>query len=491
MKRMKLARAALVVGLVWAASACDNGLTDINTNPNVPTDVPASLLLPQAIWSSIEAHYGVWQSFSHTGIWAYHVAEIQYPDEERGLVRPDVNEGIWTGAYTGPLPDIQAVISKGAATGDVSIEAVGRIWRAWEFHIITDYYGDAPFDSALLGAANTTPEYDSQQHVYAGLFAELTTGATMLESPAGADFGGGDLIYNNDFERWRRFANSLRMRLAMRLSEVDPTTAEAEFAAAYAAGGFESNADNAMLVWPGAPYENPYYENQLSRDDHGMSGALVDTMLNLNDPRLALYAEPARNTGQYRGHYNGYNGIPAGSSLDDFSRVNNFWRADGNNTPTAIMTYAEVLFLETEAAYRGWIAADPATLYSAAIEASMDQYADWGHSADPADVATYLAQGSVAYNGTLEQIITQKWIALFMNGPEAWFDNRRTDLPVLTPGPDLCFNLPRVPVRFPYPDTEQSLNLTNLEAALAAQGMTEPDLITPVWWDVNAPDRCP
>ena len=123
--------------------------------------------------------------------------------------------------------------------------------------------------SQALDVENFTPAYDSQQAIYAGMLANLTTAVGLLDVN-GIGFGEGDLIYGNDFAAWRLFGNSLRMRLAMRLSEVDPATAQAAFVAANTAGGFASNADNAMLNYPGAPYENPLHENYLGRDDHGI-----------------------------------------------------------------------------------------------------------------------------------------------------------------------------------------------------------------------------
>lgn len=498
MKRIQVARVALVVGLIWAMSACDE-LTDINTNPNTPTDVGPGLLLPNAIRNGVEGGtHSNWQSFSHTGPWAYHIVEIQYPDEERGNVRPANMDGFWNGYYTGPLMDIETVRLKGIESEDENVEAVGMIWKAFLFHVVTDYWGDVPYTEALgqndpeTGALNTTPAYDSQEDIYDAMFADLAAAADMLLSPGPSDFGGGDLLYGSDFESWRRFANSLRMRLAMRLSEVDAAKAEAQFVAAYNHGGaglgpFQSNADNAMLRYPGSPYENPQYENYLGRDDHGISGFLVDTLLALNDPRLELYAEPAASDGVYRGHYNGQGSLPDGMNLDDYSRVGNFWRADGANTPSTVMTYAEVLFLEAEAVANAWIGGDAATLYNAAITANMNQFDEWGPANAPTDqeITDYLAQPGIAYTG-INDIYVQKWIALFSNGPEGWFDNRRTDVPLLPVGPDQA--LGRIPVRMEYPSGEQSYNLDNLNAALAAQGMASGvDLITPVWWDVILP----
>jgi hypothetical protein len=171
-------------------------------------------------------------------------------------------------------------------------------------------------------------------------------------------------------------------------------------------------------------------------------------------------------------------------SLGDFSRMGNFWRADGAATPTLIMTYSEVLFLQAEAAARGWIAADPAALYTAAIQANMDQYDGMGGPVpSDAEIATYLAQPAVVYNPAngLNQIYLQKWISLYQCGSEAWFDWRRTDVPNLVAGPHYPFS--RLPVRFTYPPIEQSLNADNLAAAIARNGGLA--ITDPVWWDVN------
>jgi len=484
MMRKNIARAALLVGLLWAVSACE-GLTDLNENPNAPTDVTAGFLLPQAIQSGVTQgmHGALYQS--HTGIWPQHLVELQYPDEEQGEVRDARMDGYFQTFYTGPLKDIQTVIDKGIETGTANHQAVGMIWKSWLFQQITDLWGDVPYSQALRGEeeGGATPAYDTQETIYDDLLATLTTAVGMLD-PNGDGFDGGDLIYDDDFVLWGRFANSLRMRLAMRLSEVSAATAQAEFVAAYNAGGLQSNADNAILPWPGSPYENPLYENWLGRDDHGISQTIVDTLLSLADPRLPLYAEPAKTDGVYRGHQNGWGDLPLGMSLDDYSRIGDFWRANGAATPTLIMTYSEVLFLQAEAAARGWIAGNPATLYTAAIQANMDQYDGMGGPVpSDADIATYLAQPRVVYdpaNG-LNQIYLQKWISLYMCGSEAWFEWRRTDVPTLLAGPDYPFS--RLPVRFTYPPYEQSLNAANLQVAVDRQGGLS--ITDPVWWDVR------
>ena len=471
---------ALLVGLGLAAAACSDGLTDINTNPNAPTSVPVQFLVPTAIQSAVSNAFGAGQMMQHSSIWAQHFAQIQYPDEETGNVRDSRMSGYWTGYYANSLKDIQTVIETGAEDGLVNAEGVGMIWKSFIFHIVTDFWGDVPYSAALKGGEETTPAYDAQSDIYAGLLADLGAGAAMLSNSA-QGFGDGDLIYGDDFTKWKMFANSLRMRLAMRMSEVNPSGAQAAFAAAYGAGGFTSNADNAMIQWPGAPYEHPFYENWQGRDDNSISRTMVEILKDLNDPRLSLYAEPAASDGEYRGHENGRDDLPPGVSFADISRIGNFWRADGAASPTAVMTYSEVLFLQAEAAARGWIAGDAATLYMEAIEANMNQYDAWGVGPSDTEIADYLAQAEIAYTG-LDDIHLQKWISLYMNGSEAWANVRRTGVPERPIGADLAW-LGKIPARFSYSPDEQSLNNDNLQAALSAQGMSSPDITTEVWWD--------
>lgn len=484
MRRHVIAPAALVAGLVLATAACDDGLTEANEDPNAPTDVGAEFLLPQAIRATVEQTFGAGQMLSHTLIWPQQAVQIQYADEETGSPRPGSMQGFWNGYYAGPLRDIRTVVQKGRDAGRPNIEAVGLIWESYIFHLVTDLWGDVPYSEALRAEEGiTTPVYDEQEAIYKDLLDTLE-GAVAMLSATGGNFGAGDLLYGNDFTKWRRFANSLRMRLAMRLSEVDPTTARAEFAAAYTDGGFQSNADNAMMRWTAPPYENPIFENWQGRDDHGVSATLIDSLKSFNDPRLALYAEPAAEDGAYRGLGNGIYTPP--QSISWYSRIGDFWRANGAATPTALMTYSEVLFLSAEAAQAGWISRDPAQLYEQAIRANMNQYDEWSPANAPTDaeIDAYLAQPRVAYSAATgeTQIQYQLWLSLFMNGSEAWASWRRTGVPALTPGPDLIIN--RIPVRFAYADLEQSLNAANLAAAVQRQGGGN-DLTTPVWWQPN------
>jgi len=277
--------------------------------------------------------------------------------------------------------------------------------------------------------------------------------------------------------------------LAVHLSNVDPTKAASEAAAAVAAGVFTSNADNAQLMYlASSPNRNPIYNDARGRDDYGMSKTFVDSLTRWNDPRLPVFAQVNKDTIVANRTYQGLpNGLDNGDgpALFYISRIGAYWRETAS-APMALLTYSEVLFLEAEAAERGWIpggTAAAATYYNDAITASMQQYG----IAAPA-ITAYLAQAPVAYDaaganvtGHLRQIAYQKWVSLFMQGMESWTEVRRTGVPALVPGPKAV--LTSIPERLPYDDNEAVLNASNLAAAVAAQKFSQGnDITAPLWF---------
>ena len=469
---------SVLAAALIASTACGD-LTSINDNPNGPTDVQPPSMLSNAIQTVVNRVDGPNNNLDTRGggLWVQYYAEIQYRDEDKYIVRPGV-DGEW-GLYSSALEDFQRMIGKGVAAGVPNWEAVGRIMKSYVFSAMTDAMGDIPYSEAFQERALLTPKYDTQQAIYTALFVDLAKASQQID-PAGIGFASGDIMYGGDMTKWRRFANSLRLRLAMHLSNVDAATAQREALAAFTAGPFASNTENAQLMYlASAPNQNPIYTNFHvdKRDDYGMSKTLVDSMLSWNDPRLPIYAQPNDTTGAYQGLPNGLND-GAGPQLKFISRFGTFWR-DTPAAPLALLTYSEVLFLEAEAAERGWISGTPATLYANAIRASMEQY-----GIATAAIDAYLAQPRVAYAGGaagLTQIAYQKWVSLFMQGMEGWTEVRRTGVPALVPGPNAV--LTSIPERLPYSDNEQVLNKANVDAAVAAQGFTSgTDLKTPLWF---------
>jgi len=288
--------------------------------------------------------------------------------------------------------------------------------------------------------------------------------------------------------KWRKFANSLRLRLAMHLTNVDPAKAQAEAAAAVAAGVFASAADNATLLYlASSPNRNPIYNDARGRDDYGMSKTFLDSLTSWADPRLPVFAQLNEDTIEANRRYQGLsNGLNDGEGTDliYISRIGAFWR-ETPNAPMDLLTYSEVQFLEAEAAERGWIPGSAATFYNNAIRASFNQYG----ITDTTVINAYLAQPRVAYTPGatgLTQIAYQKWVSLFMQGMEAWTEVRRTQIPSLIPGPRAVFGAgvaKKIPERLPYDDQEGVLNAANVAAAVAAQGFSASnDIQTPLWF---------
>ncbi|HEX6367892.1 MAG TPA: SusD/RagB family nutrient-binding outer membrane lipoprotein [Longimicrobium sp.] len=483
MKHLRIpGRAALLAVLASGAAACERGLTELNENPNQPEVAAAEYLFTNAVEAAVGRTTGDGLNMDLTGLFVQHYAESRFSEQDRYEISDGNSQTHWTAFYAGPLQDLAEVVEKGRAEGRPNVQAMGMIMRAYTFQVVTDLWGDVGYSQALRirepGAGNDVA-YDPQAEVYAGMQKELRDAAALL-TPTGARMGAADILYRGDPEKWRRFANSLRLRMAMRLSDATPAASAAEFADALADGVFTSNADNAVL-WYLANGTNghPIYEYEnIPRIDHAISSTMVDSLSRLNDPRLAFYAKPT-SAGTYRGELPG---DTRDQPLNQISRIGEwFARADA---PSYVMTYAEVLFLQAEAAQRGWITGDAAALYRAAIRAHMTQFNIGGDAftdISTAAIDAYLAQPRVQYAG-LQSIALQKWIALYGNGPEAWAEWRRLDGPALTPGRD-ALNERRIPVRLPYPVSEQSLNAANLTAAVERQGGAS--LNNRVWWDRN------
>ncbi|MEO7648321.1 MAG: SusD/RagB family nutrient-binding outer membrane lipoprotein [Gemmatimonadaceae bacterium] len=488
MTHKRLSTAAVGATLALSLSACGADLTSINVNPNAPTDVSADYLFPQGVTALVGTMRGTGFDMTMTSLWSQHYAKIQYVDEDWYDIRPGTIDGWWSGLYSGGLQDLAQAAEKAAAASNPNKAAPATIVRSWALGVMTELWGDIPYSEANKAdkeGGTTTPKYDAQKDIYTGLFANLKSAHDQIGT--GTTYGSADPIYGGSMTKWKKFANSLRARNAMRLSKRDPATAQAQLTAALAAGVFTSNDDDAKLVWPGdGTNDSPIYSNARppdgkgTRDDHRVSKTLVDTLKGLSDPRLAVYAQctdvsKAGGGCEYVGVPNGLTS-PAAVALG-FTKTSKIGKVFHDpSAPSWLMAYPEVLFIQAEAAQRGWITGSAAAFYNAGITASMQQ---WGVSASA--IATYLAQPRVAYNPTTgyTQIALQKWIALFGQGSDAWAEYRRTGVPNLTAGPAAI--IPTVARRLTYPLSEQSFNKANLDAAIAAQGGAA--LTNRVWWD--------
>lgn len=335
--------------------------------------------------------------------------------------------------------------------------------------------------AALQGGENTAPSYDSQANVYTGLLTLLDDAMASMTSGSGPQ---GDQVYGGNMDQWMKFANSLKLRVAMRMADVNGSVAQAAAESALGSGMIiAGNEDNALFNYlTGAPNNNPINEDAKTRNDFAASNTMVDMLASLGDPRVGVYYAPAVSSGEYAGEIYGLDEANAALTPDD----------DVSQRGSAILAgdlagiffdAAQTHFLAAEAAERGWTSILSAEEhYNAAISLSMNY---WG-IADDAAIGDYLAQEAVAY-GTAEgawneRIGRQKWIALYMQGYEGWAEYRRLDFGVLVACADGALQGDgSVPTRFTYPLDEQTLNNASWSAATGGSD----DLNSKMWWDVN------
>lgn len=482
----KLIRTVAVLGALAGVAACNpDKLTNVNKNPNAPEYVAPELLFPNAQTAILGQLRGT--SFQHgmEALWVQHYAEVQYPEADLYNPRGATIDALWANLYVGGLQDLRQAMDEAGANTSLTVPAT--IMRAVAFQEMTDIWGDIPFSAANSGqTGDLAPAYDAQSVIYDSLLTELK--AVNTTAWVGNGYGSADLVYGGARTQWLKLANGLRARMALRLlGTPDSARGKAELQDVFATGPvFTSNADNAQMFYPGdGVNNNPLYNNWLTRDDQRLSNTFVDTLLNLNDPRLAEFADPTDSSlacatpgcyPTYVGAQNGLNANPGALPLTSRPDENNVRAA---TSPSIIMTYSELLFIRAEAELRTIIAGTPGTTFGAAIQASMDQ---WG--VDPTASAPYVAAQVAAFNAAsparqLQMLALQKWISLFDVEMEAYSEWRRLGYPVLTPGPDAVITT--VPRRLTYPAVESSLNAANLTEAITRQGGDE--LTTPVWWD--------
>ncbi|HEX8318787.1 SusD/RagB family nutrient-binding outer membrane lipoprotein [Longimicrobium sp.] len=491
MKNSILVRLAPMLALTLGAAACD-GLTDLNEDPNAPTEVPARFLLTDGQQDAADRLLGTSFNIDYSSVLVQHLAQIQYAEEDLYLYRSADTDLLFREAYSGYLMDFHTVARLGEAEGEPNVQAAGLIMKSWGMQNLTDMWGDLPYSEAFGGIEGgvITPKYDTQAQIYDKMLADVTAAAAMIktgDNPLGAQ----DLIYGGNGAKWQKFANSLRLRMAMRMADANPTKARTEFVAALAGPGgvFTSSADNAQICYTSTT-RNPWFTYWQSRPgDYRVGRVLVDTLKSLSDPRLSAFAQPITATKTYGGRTLAagemyYEGLPAGLAANNygFTQVSQPGAALLAQTACLpVLTYEEVLFLRAEAAARGFTADNAQAMYQAAVTASMVR---WGGT--EAEAQAYLAQPRVMWNAANWRplIGLQKWIALYGQGLEAYAEVRRLDNPVLRPGPDAVLQN-SIPARYPYPFSEETFNATNLQEAMTRQGITGASTAqtAKVWWD--------
>ena len=463
---MKKSIIPFVLLVVFVVSSCDVLEFDdsLNKSPNLPSDPSPTQLIANAMLSLPGL------SSSPTGEYrAQYLSKVQYPSE---TLYPEGGTSFY-GWYQGPLINLE-VARNNAATENQ--KAVATILQSYFFWNITDRWGDIPYSQALQGNDKFTPAYDTQEAIYDSLFTALKSAGSQLETSGSLS---SDIMYGGDMEKWRKFSNTVRLLMALRLSEVAPQKAQQEFNAALDDGVMASNADNFTFAHLASTNGQNYWYGQIAlppiREWWGLTENLVERMGPVNDPRLPVYGNETRDGG-------GYVGVTYGEQ-DDIGTEKYSLLGSGiyaQDAPVYLVTYAEILFAKAEAAERGWIAEDAASNYNMAIRNSIEQ---WTGSTDGADA--FLSQPEIAYDPSngLEAIINQKYVHLFMHGYQAWAEWRRTGYPdnLVEPQGNA------IPMRQSYTSDEALNNTENYEEANQRQfgSKDKNSIYGHVWWDVE------
>lgn len=473
MKKYLILFATAIAVLV---ASCSESLDDINVNPNATEKPNPAYLLTGVEKNGADLYWGNAANYGGILLFVQHWAAIQYTDADRYSITN--SDGIvttpWNTGYTTLVTNLNTILALDDETANSNYKGVALTLRSWIFLLLTDLYGDIPYSQA---GKSIVPVYDTQQSVYAGLQADLNEALRLLNVNSGKISG--DIVYNGDITRWRKFAASLKLRIALRIADRESDQAKQIISSLNPADLIGSNNETFKFVYTSSPYNNPQHEHFVARNDYRISKTIVDKLKELNDPRLPVYADLPKDP-SVTGYAGGANGLSNGdANSQGFDRISLPGKYFISPTaPAVIYSYAEILFNLAEAVQRGYITGSAKDYYEQAIKASFGQF-----GIDNVDVIdAYLAQPSVQYTpeNWKKSIGEQKWIAFFGQGLDAFAEWRRLDFPQLAAGPASVLN-GDIPVRLFYPGTEQSLNKKNREEAVVRQG--EDILTTKLWFD--------
>lgn len=476
----KIKYSLLFLSVFGLLSACKDDLADINKNPNEAETPQPAYLLTSTIKTTADSYWGVSNNMASSLLFIQHWARIQYTDPDRYIfTNNDFTDG-WSTWYSKSISQLKIIQSLADNSGNNNYKGVALVLQSWIFSLLTDAYGEIPYTQAGNIEKYLTPAYDNQETVYKGLLNDLKNAQALLS--ANEEGIEGDIIYHGNITAWKHFANALRLRFALRIADRLPDLSKSTLTeiATEGAGYIASNDENAQLIYEDAPYRNPVSASFEAREDYRVSKTIIDKLRALNDPRLAIYADTTQTSTPEQ-----YIGVPNGLTSSDASNLG-FARTSrpgayfrDPHAPAVITSYAEVLFGLSEAVSRGLITGDAAVFYQQAIRASLEQYKISNES-----IVSYLQQAEVQFNPQQykKSIGEQKWIALYGQGLEAFAEWRRLDYPQLAPAVAGVLG-GKIPLRFLYPGTEQSLNGKSYQEAIARQGSNT--LLTRLWFDVE------
>lgn len=472
--------------------SCTADFDEVNTNPQQTTKMDAKYLFTYSLRrGSLDAYIYQRSQMLYANHYAqYYANSATYFETDRYIPNDNWLTEFWNENFSIYLANIDEAIEISQNENHKNRELLCKIWKVFLFHRITDFWGDVPYFNALKGDKNIeylTPAYDTQKDIYMDMFANLNYAILNLDESDNT-FGDADLIFKGNVSKWVMFANALKLRLAMRISDVMPDSAQ-KYVQQIVNDGRMMYDNSCSAAMPsekaGFTYRN---QNPLATiafwSEFRISKTIVRLLDSIGDPRLRIYAEPL-NDGTIKG-------LPNGLSKDQLSQPE-YSPGNYSNTgvifqqldyPTYLFQYAECCFLMAEAIHKGWISGDVWQYYNKGIVASFEHYGI--QNADIQD--SYLFSEHVIFNTdkAIQQIITQKYIAIFNDGFEAWAEYRRTGFPKLQPiaAPSGGNTNGVVPLRVPYPFAEKRLNKENYYEAISRLKYGD-SMLSPLWWDID------
>lgn len=505
----------IVLSILLIAVGCTKNYGDINTDPTRLTElVTADIkgLFTNAEYMAMysgdgSAEYQYAQGFFADLYAQYSAITATFDPTDRYNITQEWIQEQWIGTFRAMAPLVN-ILKSTTDPEKKALNAIARIWKVWTIHRATDYYG--PFPYTYIGRDSTVVPYDKQEDIYHDLFKELKEATADLEANIDQpSYGDADVIFGGDNMKWLKFGNTLRLRLAIRISGVEPDKAKEEAEAAVAGGVMTELSDDAYLQSSGVNYNG--FLRQSGWNEFRMSETMESYLVGYSDPRLSKFWQPAVNTGNYKGVRNGMNVaeiVADENQPDNTSQPSDYLLPQNQfTTPSTVMYTAEAYFLRAEGVLNGWDmgGATAQELYEKGIEMSLRTW----HITDQAVIDAYKTSANVpsapgGYFNTpavatvpvkfssdpavqREQIGVQKWIALFPEGHEAWASFRQSHYPKLYPL--IHSDNPDAPVgtfikRIPFLNYDRDRNGPAVDAAESLLG--GPDKIsTKLWWDVK------
>lgn len=466
----------LIIGALAAISltSCQRDLLSLNENQKAPSSLPSENLLAMGQERFFYSTYTGSVNFNNYRFLVQQWAETTYTDETNyDLVTRNQPRNHWNRMYVSSLnnyesakknlpsePNSPVVMTNKMATLEISQIVV------WEN--LVDTYGNVPyFDAIQAAGGNFAPKYDDAKAIYTDLLARITkVVGTINEGSKG--YGSGDLVYGGDMKKWKHLANSVKLRLALNLADVDPATSKTAAEAAFTSGLIASADESYTLNFAGGTYNNPLFDDLVAsgRNDFVPTELVINMMNAKNDPRRAVWFTTVNGAyvGGVFGELNPFSGK---------SHMSDFWLA--NNAPAKYLSYEEVLFMRAEAAARGYnVGGTALELYNKAVLTSMAV-----NNVSTAAATAYLAAHPFDAVNWKKSIGEEAYIALFNQPFGAWLFSRRLDWPKFVNPKNS--KLEGVPVRLPYSDQEYVLNKANVTAAATAIGGDK--ATTKLFWD--------